>query len=279
MLPTPSTTHINPSLIYPPAEDSYLLLDTLSSASETHFLHSRFHPSKPSPTTQKFPNPSPNHHTTTAPLIAEIGTGSGIILAFLTAHAATLFGRSDILTLGLDINAEACKAARKTVVQACKDVRGVGDGYAGGEGGFLGCVNGDLCCGLREGEVDMLVFNPPYVPTPSVPGLPDPGTAGSRSEEYEEPAEPEDLLSLSYAGGVDGMEVTNRLLAQLPAVLNPERGVAYVLLCKQNRPDEVVERVRGWGGEWRVNVVGRSGRFGGWEKLVVVRVCRGDEVV
>lgn len=237
--------------------------------------------------------------------MVELGTGSGIILAFLTAHAPTLFGRPDILTLGLDINPEACIATVKTVERACADVRsqitrnedGDGDedaGVEGGEGGeegyFIGSVNGDLCGSLKEGEVDMLVFNPPYVPTPSVPSIPNPADSAPGSKPKHQAAstavapageeEPEDLLAFSYAGGVHGMEVTNRLLAQLPLVLRRGKGVAYVVLCRQNRPEEVVERVRGWGGDgdggWRCEVVGRSGRFGGWEKLVVVRIWRGE---
>ena len=44
MLPTPSTSHVNYNRIYEPAEDSFLLLDTLASPSETTFLRIRFPP-------------------------------------------------------------------------------------------------------------------------------------------------------------------------------------------------------------------------------------------
>lgn len=76
------------------------------------------------------------------------------------------------------------------------------------------------------------------------------------------------------------MQVTNKLLAQLPEILCPRRGVAYVLLCQQNRPEEVVRRIRegewdGLGeGRWAVEIVGRSGKVGGWERLVVLRIWR-----
>jgi release factor glutamine methyltransferase len=93
----------------------------------------------------------------------------------------------------------------------------------------------------------------------------------SRSAKFERDSY---YLSLTYAGGMDGMETTNRLLEAVPGVLHPERGVAYVLLCAQNRPEEVKERIRGWGGGWKAESVGNSGTQAGWEKLVIVRIWR-----
>ena len=69
------------------------------------------------------------------------------------------------------------------------------------------------------------------------------------------------------------METTNRLLTQIPDVLS-ERGIAYVLLCAQNKPEDVKARIRAWEGEWRVETVGESGKKGGWEKLQIVRIWR-----
>ena len=124
--------------------------------------------------------------------------------------------------------------------------------------------------------VDVLIFNPPYVPTSSLPSSPDFESGGrlegrGSMEGFEEESY---LLSLSYAGGREGMEVTNRLLEQIPDVLDPRRGVAYVLLCAQNRPEEVQRRVAAWGPGWAVETVGRSGKVGGWEKLQIVRLAR-----
>ena len=82
------------------------------------------------------------------------------------------------------------------------------------------------------------------------------------------------LLELSYAGGVDGMETTLRLLVELPRILS-ERGVAYVLLCAQNKPEEVKKAIPMLlTGEWTVDTVGDSGRKAGWEKLVIIRIAR-----
>ena len=69
------------------------------------------------------------------------------------------------------------------------------------------------------------------------------------------------------------METTDRLLAALPSVLSA-RGCAYVLLCAQNRPNEVAERILGFGPDWRVVTAGESGKTAGWEKLSVIRIWR-----
>ncbi|KAI4230326.1 MAG: hypothetical protein L6R36_000137 [Xanthoria steineri] len=262
MLPTPSTSHVDFDRVYEPTEDSFLLLDTLSSTNEVSFL------------TERFGRRNKGATRSTSPLIVEIGTGSGVVLAFLTAHAQTLFGISDILSLGIDINQSACKASIQTVVKACGDVTdGLRDAprQEGGTGFLLTAVVGDLTSAIRPGSADVLIFNPPYVPTSQVP------TASPADGEKQACLDADsDMLSLSYAGGIDGMEVTNRLLEQLPSVLNPDRGIAYILLCKQNKPDEVTQRVRQWGAPWRVDVVGQSGRQGGWEKLQILRIRRGS---
>jgi release factor glutamine methyltransferase len=70
------------------------------------------------------------------------------------------------------------------------------------------------------------------------------------------------------------METTDKLLDAIPEALDPNRGVAYVLLCAQNRPEEVKSRIRGWGGGWKAETVGNSGVQAGWEKLVIVRIWR-----
>ncbi|KAK4034013.1 methyltransferase domain-containing protein [Parachaetomium inaequale] len=257
MLPTPSTSHVPYARVYEPAEDSFLLLDTLSSASETAFLAAHF-PSFSSP-----------------PLVLEIGPGSGVVLAFLTAHAHALFSRRDVLTLGVDVNRFACEATRETVGKAVREDATViqeegGDGNKNGNGAgyHLGTAQGDLTGAVRPGTVDVLVFNPPYVPTPELPSVYQEGEKSG----YEEDSR---LLALSYAGGRDGMEITDRLIAALPEVLSG-RGVAYLLLCAQNKPEEVKGRIRGLedGGGWRAETVGTSGRKAGWEKLQIVRIWR-----
>jgi release factor glutamine methyltransferase len=244
MLPTPSTSHVSFSTIYEPAEDSFLLLDTLSSPSEIKWLASRFHPAA------HFP----------APLVLEVGTGSGVVIAFLAANAREIFGR-DVLAMGVDVNEDACGATAVTVRKAL--------GETGSGSVFLGSVCADLLGAIGSEVVDVLLFNPPYVPTAELPVLP------QRDQMVEDRYRHESrLLELSYAGGVDGMETTLRLLVELPRVLS-ERGVAYVLLCAQNKPEEVKKAIPMLlTGEWVVDTVGDSGRKAGWEKLVIIRIAR-----
>lgn len=233
MLPTPSTSHCNYSHIYEPSEDSYLLLDTLALPLEIIFLSARFPPESPTP------------------LVLEVGTGSGVVLAFATENSSHIFGRQDIVSLGTDVNSFACVATRQTVGGGCVDT-----------------LQGDLATPLRKGMVDVLIFNPPYVPTETLPIPPKEGDDG----EWERDSH---LLALSYAGGMDGMETTDRLLAELPHVLS-DRGVAYILLCAQNKPEAIVSSIKNWedGTKWQAERVSSSGKQAGWEKLCVIRIWR-----
>lgn len=253
MLPTPSTSHVAFERIYEPAEDSFLLLDTLSSETEKAFLKRRFNASS-----SIYGTNSP------APIVVEIGTGSGVVLSFVHAHAEIIFGRADVLTAGVDVNRYACEATAQTV----KVVEIEQADLKKPHGLYLGNVVGDLTSPLRSNVVDVLIFNPPYVPTPELPALPD---AEERSGDlsFEEDSK---LLALSYAGGADGMETTDRLLDALPDILSRDRGSAYILLCAQNKPGTVKQRMRDLG--WKAETVGSSGRKGGWEKLQIIRIWR-----
>ena len=252
MLPTPSTSHVNYDRVYEPAEDSYLLLDTVSSETERSLMRDRFPPTSP------------------VPNAVEIGIGSGVVLAFLTAHAKHITGRADIVTFGVDINEFAAKAAERTVVNAVAEAKKTG--FC--PGSFADCIVGDLATAVKPGLVDILIFNPPYVPTESVPEASSTFTDSKSKDSF---ARDSHLLSLSTDGGIDGMEITNRLLDQIPEVLS-ERGIAYILLCAGNQPQEVMERIRAWpamsGWNWSVEKVRSSGRKAGWERLCVIRISR-----
>ncbi|KAF0317643.1 eRF1 methyltransferase catalytic subunit MTQ2 [Colletotrichum sp. SAR11_59] len=251
MLPTPDTSHVPFERVYEPAEDSYLLLDTISEPSETAFLTSRF-----------------GGNSTAAPLVVEVGTGSGVVIGFVAAQAERLFGTRNILTAGVDLNGFACRATNGTVERARKENEETGC-HA-----WLGAMMGDLASPLRDGVVDVLVFNPPYVPSSELPDQSsDTLRIGERKTTFDEDSY---FLSLSYAGGKDGMETTDRLLEALPSVLSA-RGCAYILLCAQNKPQQVKDRIEGLGNGWRAVTVGESGKQAGWEKLQIIRVWRADE--
>ncbi|KAK3952071.1 methyltransferase domain-containing protein [Pseudoneurospora amorphoporcata] len=269
MLPTPDTSHVPYNRVYEPAEDSFLLLDTLSSPSETAFLSSRFCSTSPS-------SPSPPNFG--APLVLEVGPGSGVVIAFLTAHASTIFGTPHVLTTAIDVSPFACAATNLTVRKAVSEAEAEAEAENPSTSGqWTSAIQGDLVSPLRPGSVDVLVFNPPYVPTPGLPAPPPAPLQELRDKTTFE--EDSHLLELTYAGGKDGMETTDRLIDALPGVLS-ERGVAYILLCAQNKPEDVKGRIRSMGtgtgeGEgWKAETVGTSGKQAGWEKLQIVRVWR-----
>lgn len=265
MLPTPDTSHVPYERVYEPAEDSFLLLDTLSSASETQYLHETFSSDASSSSS------SSSSSSKAIPFVVELGTGSGVVLAFITAHAKTLFGTNQILTAGVDMNAFACRATVKTVEKAQADSVAEAGGDEKPHGLYLGSVMGDLAAPLRNHSVDVLVFNPPYVPTSEMPCRPETFTQDLPSKtSFDDDSY---LLSLSYAGGKDGMETTDRLIDALPEILSP-RGCAYILLCAQNKPEEVKTRIQAFGPGWRAVTVGSSGKTAGWEKLQIVRIWR-----
>lgn len=273
MLPTPSTLHVPFERVYEPAEDSYLLLDTLSSDSEKAFLQTHFAPQ--TAPEQDIDTLQSNDVPDSNPLlVAEIGTGSGVVLAFVTANAQVIFGHADISTVGVDINIHACKATEGTVKIATEEQKSKNIQC----GKYLGNFLGDLAAPLMPGSVDVLIFNPPYVPTAELPAAPERIEVGSGNNGKHEIQttfeEDSHFLELSYAGGVDGMETTDRLLESLPAVLSSAKGVAYILLCAQNKPEAVKERIRAWGGGWTAETVGSSGKKAGWEKLQIIRIWR-----
>jgi release factor glutamine methyltransferase len=187
------------------------------------------------------------------------------VLSFLHAHTEKILGRSDILTAGVDVNRFACKATQETirVAELQQRIQALSHGF------YLGSILGDLASFFKTEKIDLLIFNPPYVPTPDLPRLPNEEITTATT--YDDDSH---LLSLSYAGGMDGMEVTNRLLQSLPEILNRTRGCAYVLLCAQNKPENVKEWIKSWGSAWEVETAGATGTRGGWEKLQILRIWR-----
>jgi len=199
------------------------------------------------------------------------------VLSFIAANAREIIGRSDILALGTDINAFACQAASQTVHRSLSNENLPKESTKSrSNANFLGIINTDLASAISTASIDILVFNPPYVPAP-LPDL----SVHARFNSLVNPIDSSEafkrdshLLELSYAGGEDGMEITNELLDQVPFLLSPGRGVAYVLLCAQNKPEAVKRRISLWPGDWTSETVGHSGKQAGWEKLVILRITR-----
>ena len=90
-------------------------------------------------------------------------------------------------------------------------------------GARVDALHMDLLSALRPGSVDVLVFNPPYVPT--------------SEEELEEAVAARDI-SAAWAGGTRGRRVLDRLLPEIGTALAP-KGLFYLLGVAENAVDEI----------------------------------------
>ena len=211
MLPTPDISHLKTEdyeHVYEPAEDTFLLLDSLES--EQEFLKE-----------------------CDVSICLEVGSGSGTVITFLAQFLGP--GRYYMST---DINTKAADITRRTARQ--NQV----------------CVNPvvtDLVGGLLprlEGKVDVLIFNPPYVVTPSE-------EVGSNG------------IEAAWAGGERGREVTDRFLPQVAQLLS-EKGVLYLVIIKEN-DEEDIERIMASYGLVKSVVMSRRA---GPERLSVLKFAR-----
>ncbi|KAL6067087.1 HemK methyltransferase member 2 [Balamuthia mandrillaris] len=182
-LPTPNLAHFTREdyeKIYEPAEDTFLFLDALEA--EQEFL------------TALRPN-----------LCLELGSGSGCVICFLASMLKSQ--RLAPVFLAIDVNHEATFATQQTAKANNVSIEG---------------IRTDLFTGLEprlHGLVDVLLFNPPYVPSEAE-------EVGTRD------------VCAAWAGGKDGREVLDRVLP-LVANLLSERGVFYLVAIDENNPKDI----------------------------------------
>lgn len=203
--PTPDLGHLQASdydSVYEPSEDTFLLLDALSLPEEEEFL------------------------AELRPLLCvEVGAGSGCVLTFL-AQILSSKGLS-CHALAVDLNPVAASVARTTALH---------------NGVSADALHADLLTALSPSRIlDVVLFNPPYVPT-------DPSEV---SEAYQlalrgmaslDSSSAPLLLPLAWAGGIAGREVLDRFLQLLFRGEELERlpRCVYLLLLEENKPQEVV---------------------------------------
>lgn len=163
MLSTPDLSHLSHSdyeKVYEPAEDSFLFMDALEKDIQ------RIRDMRPL-------------------CIGEVGTGSGCLITFLAKHLQ-IPSRFLLLLIkdfiGIDLNGHATKYSKQTAVKNSCDID---------------FVQGCFTFGFRAAAFDVLLCNPPYVPTPYV-------ELGRQD------------LYASWAGGLKGLSMTDKLLGNLP---------------------------------------------------------------
>uniref|UniRef100_A0A665TC44 Methyltransferase HEMK2 n=1 Tax=Echeneis naucrates TaxID=173247 RepID=A0A665TC44_ECHNA len=163
----------------------------------------------------------------------EVGSGSGVVSAFL----ASVLGPS-ALYVCTDVNPAAARCTEETA--SCNNVS-------------LQPVITDLVeCLLPRlsGKVDVLLFNPPYVVTPSE-------EVGSRG------------IEAAWAGGQRGREVLDRFLPFVPQLLSG-RGLFYLITIAENDPEDIIRLLEKHDlkGESRLSTRARN------ERLSVLRFHR-----
>uniref|UniRef100_A0A061RD79 S-adenosyl-l-methionine-dependent methyltransferase n=1 Tax=Tetraselmis sp. GSL018 TaxID=582737 RepID=A0A061RD79_9CHLO len=179
-------------------------------------------------------------------LCVEIGSGSGYVSCSISSILSDL--RCSAQILATDISFKAAVATRETL-------------------GTHKVANVDVVCTdlfgallpNLHGRVDLLVFNPPYVPTPD-DEVPD-TAAGAYGAD--------DGIRAAWAGGYRGRRVIDRLLPLVDRVLSPA-GHFFMVTVLENEPEEILESFRGRGFHGRVALE----RGADEERLKVLHIAR-----
>ena len=137
----------------------------------------------------------------------DVGTGSGC-LAIALAHY-----HPGVRVDALDVSDAALELARRNV-------------RAHGLSDRVDCLHSDLLSAVIDRSYDLILANPPYVPTTSMQDLP--------TEFTREPA-------LGLEAGADGLDLVRRLLVQAPMVLS-DHGV---LICEVGEAAEALDDLLG----------------------------------
>lgn len=179
--------------VYEPAEDTYLLCDALEQDREL------FRSMKPK-------------------RALEIGSGSGCVITFFGQVCKEI--GVDCSLYATDVNSKAVDVTKRTA--AANHVQ-------------VAVSNIDLLGSNSpaDNSVDVLLFNPPYVPTPSA-------EVGSHG------------IEAAWAGGIRGREVIDRFLPSLPVMISRPHGRCYLILVQDNRPEEISTIVEEMGLETKI---------------------------
>ncbi|WP_313101801.1 peptide chain release factor N(5)-glutamine methyltransferase [Brevundimonas sp.] len=119
----------------------------------------------------------------------DLGTGSGAILL------ATLMERAGARGVGTDISTEAIAVARENAANL--DLNG-----------RCTFIRTDWAAGFADDSFDLVVSNPPYIPTGDIPGL--------------DPEVREHDPHLALDGGPDGLQPYRDLAPEIARILRPE---------------------------------------------------------
>ncbi|XP_032674509.1 methyltransferase N6AMT1 [Odontomachus brunneus] len=134
----------------------------------------------------------------------EIGSGSGVVI---TALAMALKRYHSSHFIAVDINPDACRATRRTSLDNSVVVNVL-------QMNLLDCMR-------IRGQIDVILFNPPYVAT-----------------EYEEVLD-DRLVFKTWAGGKHGRQVMEQVFSTIPEILS-DIGLFYLVVIKENDPEYIL---------------------------------------
>ncbi|KAL6198710.1 hypothetical protein ACLB2K_028499 [Fragaria x ananassa] len=150
-------------------------------------------------------------------LCMELGCGSGYVITSL----ALILGKEGLF-IATDINPHAVRVTQETL-----EAHGV----------HAELINTNIASGLEKrlaGLVDVIVVNPPYVPTP------------------EDEVGREGIAS-AWAGGENGRAVIDKILPVADNLLS-EKGWLYMVTLSENNPSEICLQMREKGYDSRILV-------------------------
>lgn len=225
MISTPLIPNLDYDHVYEPAEDTFLFLDLFESLHEKGYFHSK-------------------NFTNKTPIVLEIGSGSGVISTFVSQHKIV----PNSINLASDINLIALETTKRTHSHN----RPVNEPFD--------IVRSDLTNCFRSNQIDVLFFNPPYVPSEDIPSIPN-------IEDDSNSA----WLDLALVGGDNGMLITNKVLDKLDTTLSLN-GEAYILFCARNNHPKVISQFKQENENFNVELV--IERKCGWEELAIYRFTK-----
>lgn len=174
--------------VYPPSDDSFALVDAVDA-----YLRSL----------------RPSKH-----LCLEVGCGSGYVITSVVLMLEYLGCQAHGVVT--DISPDAAFSTKTTLIN-----HGIN---------AVDVIVADLLSGLSErmaGCVDLVLFNPPYVPTP-----------------HDEIMR--DGVAKAWAGGIRGREVIDRFLPGVSKLLSPG-GRLFMVTVSENDPQGLIQEAAGFG--------------------------------
>ena len=171
------------------------------------------------------------------PMVVDVGTGSGGLALAIATHARTAN------LVATDISQDALDVARRNAINL-----GLSD--------RVEFIHGDMLSSIK-GPIDVIVSNPPYIPSDKIEGL--------AVEVRQEPR-------IALDGGIDGLDLLRRLVAQTSGKLATGGVLIVELMPEQmDRAEKLAVETMGHG----IEVTSHKDLMGNKRALVVRRSASG----